>query len=76
LTTAIKVSIVLPFNTSDVTIDLNGHTLYGPGHELVLEASGIYSNVGDNITITNGAIRNFISAMVLNYKWRKRILAK
>src|SRR5271155_889756 len=51
----------IDINTSNVTIDLNGHTLYGPGTTASSFGNGIYSYVNgvDNITITNGAILNF-----------------
>lgn len=48
----------IAINASNVTIDLNGHTLYGLG-TAGPGGNGIYSTAGDNITITNGAIRNF-----------------
>src|SRR5208283_2723366 len=58
LTTAINLNAIT-INTSDVTIDLNGHTLYGPGTTAGSGGDGIHSDTGDNITVTNGAIRNF-----------------
>lgn len=58
LTTAQNLNCIT-INTSNVTIDLNGHTLYGPGTTAGTGGDGIHSAAGDNITITNGSIRNF-----------------
>lgn len=58
LTTAQNLNCIT-INASDVAIDLNGHTLYGPGTTAGSFGNGISSASGDNITITNGAIRNF-----------------
>ncbi len=57
LTTAQNLNCFI-VNTSDVTIDLNGHTIYGPGQN-GSGGSGIYSAAGNNITITNGTFSNF-----------------
>ncbi len=46
----------ISINTSDVTIDLNGHNIYGAGQI----TDGIWSAVGNNnITITNGVVRDW-----------------
>jgi parallel beta-helix repeat protein len=45
--------------TSDVTIDLNGHTLYGAGSATGTFGAGIYAGSSNNIAVTNGVIRNF-----------------
>lgn len=45
---------------SDVTIDLNGHTLYGAGTAVGTAGTGIYSfSTCVNIAIENGTIRDF-----------------
>lgn len=50
----------ITINTSNVTIDLNGHTLYGAGTTVGSFVTGIYTGLGrDNITITNGIVRDF-----------------
>lgn len=43
-------------NTNNVTIDLNGHTIIGPGG---YKGFGIYANNKNNITIMSGTLRNF-----------------
>ncbi len=54
--TAGSTNPTITINTSDVTIDLNGHTLYGVQHNI----DGIYSAVGNNnITVTNGVVRDW-----------------
>ncbi len=46
----------ITINTSDVTIDLNGHNIYGAGQI----TDGIWSAAGNNnITITNGVVRDW-----------------
>lgn len=46
--------------TSDVTIDLNGHSLYGAGSSMGTNGCGIYGIwYLNNVSIKNGIIRNF-----------------
>lgn len=50
----------ITIETSDVTIDLNGHTLYGAGTTIGSTGDGIYSNLSSaNIAVYNGTIRDF-----------------
>lgn len=59
LTTAINLDCI-DIAASDVTIDLNGHTLYGAGSTTGSTGSGIYDvAVDNNITIKNGNIDGF-----------------
>jgi parallel beta-helix repeat protein len=49
--------------TSDVTIDLNGHTLYGAGTTAGSTGCGIYaSSSNNNIAVKNGVVRDFRDA--------------
>jgi hypothetical protein len=46
--------------TSNVTIDLNGHTLYGPGTTAGSLLSGIYGGIDQKyIKISNGTVRDY-----------------
>ena len=47
-------------NSDNVSIDLNGHTLYGAGTTAGYMGDGIYVNA-HNVSITNGRICNFRS---------------
>ena len=61
LTTALNLDCI-DINTSNVTIDLNGHTLYGAGTTLGTVGTGIYdlNTLGsNNISIFNGTVRDF-----------------
>ena len=52
----------ITIETSNVSIDLNGHTLYGAGTTVGTSGNGIYdTTVGgaNNISIINGTIRDF-----------------
>ncbi len=57
--------------TSNVTIDLNGHTLYGGGTSSGSNGSGIYdlggTAINNNIIVKNGNIRDFrMDGVLLN----------
>jgi hypothetical protein len=62
LTTAQNLNCI-SIATGNVTIDLNGHTLYGAGTTVGTSGSGIYDlntvSTNNNITILNGTIRDF-----------------
>ena len=59
LTTAQNLNCIT-IATSDVTIDLNGHTLYGAGTATGSSVYGIYGSAAQNdITVTNGVVRDF-----------------
>jgi parallel beta-helix repeat protein len=45
--------------TSNVTIDLNGHTLFGAGTAVGTNGGGIYAGYNNNLTIKNGIVRDF-----------------
>lgn len=57
LTTAQNLNCIT-VNTSNVTIDLNGHTLYGAGSTVGSSGYGIYAPF-NNISVKNGTIVNF-----------------
>ena len=63
LTSNITVSTIntkcIEIDANDVTLDLNGHTLMGPGKTSGSNDSGIYASEKNNITIKNGTIQNF-----------------
>lgn len=46
-------------DSNDVTIDLNGFALIGPGKLTPGAGSGIHANSVYNLTVTNGTIRDF-----------------
>jgi hypothetical protein len=48
----------IKIEADDVTLDLNGHSLYG-GSDSVFPGTAIYSNDHRNITVKNGKIRDF-----------------
>jgi len=62
LTCNITVSTVqtngIEIETDNVTLDLNGNTLIGPGKEGSSSGDGIYASDRNNITIKNGTVRN------------------
>ncbi|MDI6782931.1 MAG: right-handed parallel beta-helix repeat-containing protein [bacterium] len=59
LTTPIDTNCIT-INASNVTIDLNGHTLYGAGTAVGASGKGIVAGSAQhNITVTNGVIRDF-----------------
>jgi len=49
----------IEINADNVTLDLNGHTLTGPGKGNGSSGSGIYVNNRNNIAIINGVVRDF-----------------
>ncbi len=51
----------ITISTSNITIDLNGHTLYGAGSTTGSSGNGIVDliNGANNVTIYNGTIRDF-----------------
>ena len=49
----------IEIETDNVTLNLNGNTLIGPGEENSSSGNGIYASERNNITITNGTVRNF-----------------
>jgi hypothetical protein len=66
-------------NNSDVTLDLMGFTLTGPGRYAVPNTSGIkFGNSVQNVEIRNGTIRDFVSAvgnvLDINYYSNNRII--
>lgn len=71
LTSSLQVADVnvdgIRINVSDVTLDLNGHTIIGPGIESGFEGNGIYANSKRNITILNGIIKEFSGSGVNIY---------
>jgi hypothetical protein len=71
LTTAQNLDCI-DINTSNVTIDLNGHTLYGSGTSAGV---GIYdiSYSDNNMAIFNGTVRDFYSGGILIYGLNTRI---
>lgn len=58
LTTAQNLNCIT-INTSNVSIDLNGHTLYGAGTTIGSTGYGVYCSNGNAISVTNGIIRDF-----------------
>ncbi len=59
ITTAITNVNCFEIDTDNVTLDLNGHALIGPGKENGSSGSGIYVNNRNNIAIINGVVRDF-----------------
>ena len=58
--TATSNQTALSISTSNVTLDLNGHTLYGAGSTTGTTGYGILaSSLTENINIYNGVIRDF-----------------
>jgi parallel beta-helix repeat protein len=52
----------ITIETSNVTIDLNGHTLYGAGSTVGTPGYGIYGTTPqNNISVFNGTVRDFRS---------------
>jgi hypothetical protein len=50
----------ITINASNVTIDLNGHTLTGPGKAAGTLGDGIHASaISDNIAVFNGMVRDF-----------------
>ncbi len=49
----------IEINADNVTLDLNGHTLIGPGKQNGSSGSGIYADNRNNIVIINGTLRDF-----------------
>ena len=74
LTTAQDLDCI-DINTSDVSIDLNGHTLYGAGTTAGSSGNGIKDNLtgANNITIYNGTIRGFRLYGILLYGVNVRV---
>lgn len=61
---------------SEVTIDLNGYSVIGPGKENGNSAHGIYTyiNVTNNVTVKNGTVKGFKgSGLFLYYSGHKVI---
>lgn len=55
----------IEIHTDNVTLDLNGHTLIGPGKENGSSGSGIFANNKNNIVIINGTLRDFKECGIL-----------
>ena len=53
--------IGITISTSNVTLDLNGHTIYGAGTTVGSTSMGIFLGIGNNITVRNGIVRDFCS---------------
>ncbi len=49
----------ITISSDDVTIDLNGFTLTGPGQAVGTSGDGIYADNVKNITVKNGVVRDF-----------------
>jgi parallel beta-helix repeat protein len=50
----------ITISADDVSIDLNGHTLQGPGHDQGSTGNGIFvSSIRRNITVRNGTLRDW-----------------
>ena len=49
----------IEIHADNVTIDLNGQTLIGPGKQNGSSGSGIYADDRNNVAITNGTLRDF-----------------
>lgn len=61
----------ITIESDDVTVDLGGHTIKGPGKTAGNVGSGIYINGAENVTVKNGTIRDWrkfaINASSSNY---------
>jgi hypothetical protein len=60
----------ISINTSNVTIDLNGHTLYGAGSAVGTSGTGILDIVAagaNNVDVFNGTVRDFRFAGISLY---------
>ena len=49
----------IEINSDNVTLDLNGHALIGPGKESGTSGRGIYASLRYNIAVVNGTVRDF-----------------
>lgn len=59
ITTGINLNAITIIS-NDVTVDLNGHTLYGAGTSAGTDGNGVYTeSTCINITVKNGEVRDF-----------------
>ena len=59
ITVAAIDSNAIEIEADNISLDLNGHFLKGPGKESGSSGSGIYSSNRNSISIKNGTIRDF-----------------
>ena len=58
-------SVAINISSDDVVLDFDGYTLQAGGGALTGNSIGVYSANRSNVTIRNGAIRNFASGLQL-----------
>jgi len=55
----------IQINADDVTLDLNGHTITGPGEVNGPKSIGIYASDKNNIAVMNGTVEKFFQGLNL-----------